>query len=295
MGRPAHDIGTSLMRTSLQHLLALFVLALISTSAFAAESEPAPADLVQVTLLADVDAVVPGQNFTLGVLLKVKEHWHTYWVNPGETGNATQIILHGPAGLEFGPVQWPLPAKINAIGGIIYGYENEVMLMVPVKVAKGFAAKDVTINTSVEWFACHKEECIEGLVKPAVVLPVSLKSAPANAELFQAWKHRLPDEVSDVASVKEVKLSDDSQFGLSVQWNGALPANIDFYPISTNAAVVQNVEVKSSGLNTAIAFKTKIYNADNVPQGKLGGLVVYDDASGRRHGMPVEFHVIKTK
>lgn len=259
---------------------------------------PLPAkspDYVTASLVSADAAVHAGTPFTVALHFVHKPHWHTYWVNPGETGNATQIILHGPAGLEFGPVQWPLPAKINAIGGIIYGYENEVMLMVPVKVAKGFAAKDVTINTSVEWFACHKEECIEGLVKPAVVLPVSLKSAPANAELFQAWKHRLPDEVSDVASVKEVKLSDDSQFGLSVQWNGALPANIDFYPISTNAAVVQNVEVKSSGLNTAIAFKTKIYNADNVPQGKLGGLVVYDDASGRRHGMPVEFHVIKTK
>src|SRR5437870_4465220 len=60
------------------------------------------ADLVKASLLADVEAAAPGSSFHLGVLLKMKEHWHTYWVNPGESGNATEIRPTGPAGFTFG-------------------------------------------------------------------------------------------------------------------------------------------------------------------------------------------------
>src|SRR5262249_3203221 len=100
--------------------LGLTITAIASWTNYAC-AEPDPAHLVQASLVADVDAAVPGQSFTLGVRLKMAAHWHTYWINPGETGNATQFKFSGPAGVEFGPVAWPLPYQIGAIGGISFG------------------------------------------------------------------------------------------------------------------------------------------------------------------------------
>src|SRR6185437_16875314 len=113
-------------------------------------------EVIHATLVADVNAAAPGQSFTLGVLMKVQPHWHTYWVNPGETGNASEIHLRGPAGFEFGAIQWPLPTKIDADGSLVYGYENEVLLMVPVTVSKA-VLKDggsATIDADVKWLCC---------------------------------------------------------------------------------------------------------------------------------------------
>ena len=44
--------------------------------------------LVKAELLADVSSVKPGEPFTVGVLLKMKPHWHVYWKNPGDSRHA---------------------------------------------------------------------------------------------------------------------------------------------------------------------------------------------------------------
>src|SRR5688572_20202110 len=111
---------------------------------------------VTAKLLASADAAVPGETFTLGVHLKIPAEWHTYWINPGESGQATQIKLSGPPGFEFGAIQWPLPKRIDAPGGVSYGYEDEVLLMVPVRVGRDVAAGGA-ITAEVSWLVCKEE------------------------------------------------------------------------------------------------------------------------------------------
>src|SRR5687767_12886440 len=126
-----------MMRTFLHPTFAAVSLALVLLAAPARGDQKAEdwnVDLVKPSLLADAATVAPGGSFTLGVRLKMKPHWHTYWVNPGEAGDATKVSLTGPPGFEFGAVQWPLPSMIDAPGGITYGYEDEVLLLVPVTV-----------------------------------------------------------------------------------------------------------------------------------------------------------------
>src|SRR5688500_6081524 len=146
-----------MMRTLVNHAVAVALVFIVAAALCRAESVEqgdveADADLVKASLLADAAAVAPGTSFTLGVRLKMKPHWHTYWVNPGEAGDATKVSLMGPAGFEFGEVRWPLPSKIEAPGGIAYGYEDEVLLLVPVTVARDVPAGGVAdIAADVSW------------------------------------------------------------------------------------------------------------------------------------------------
>jgi hypothetical protein len=48
---------------------------------------------VKAELRADVSAVKPGEEFTLGVLLKIKPKWHIYWKYPGDAGLATAVTM----------------------------------------------------------------------------------------------------------------------------------------------------------------------------------------------------------
>ena len=87
--------------------------------------------LVDAKLIADTTTVVPGREFTAGLLLKMQPGWHTYWQFPGDAGIPTGIKWNLPPGWEAGPIQWPIPLKLDEPGDIqIYGYHDEVLLMV---------------------------------------------------------------------------------------------------------------------------------------------------------------------
>jgi DsbC/DsbD-like thiol-disulfide interchange protein len=270
----------------------LVAILLFATSASLAESEKA-ADVIHATLVADVNAAAPGQSFTLGVLLKIQPHWHTYWVNPGETGNASEIHLRGPASFEFGAIQWPLPTKIDAEGSLVYGYEKEVLLMVPVKVAPGASASgSATIDADVKWLCC-KETCLEGGTKLAISLPVSLDAKPANQPLFDFWKQRLPLSADSPAvaevfgGIEQLGTADHSpNLKFVIHWKKP-PTKVEWFPISTDAAVVENVVVKHEGVASNVAYKSTVYKPAEVPGGMIDSVVVYEEANGQRHGFNI--------
>ena len=101
--------------------LALCVSALAFTSARAQNA----ADLVKVELLAEPAAIKPGEPFAVGIRLSMKEHWHTYWRNPGDSGEPTQVTWKLPQGFIAGDIEWPAPSLIRVGPAANFGYEGE--------------------------------------------------------------------------------------------------------------------------------------------------------------------------
>ena len=302
---PALPRSTGRGRAVVARWAAAFVLlAGIATFATAA-SGAAPADgqteLVQATLLADVDAAAPGSSFRLGVRLKMKDHWHTYWVSAGESGDPTQIRLTGPAGLTFGAIQWPIPTLFEAPGGISYGYDNEVLLMVPVTVSKDAKPGDGKIEAHVSWLAC-KETCIEGEAKLAISLPIGAEAKPANRELFDTWQKRLPAPANQLAKLPMIEkveqpaaAADGSpSAALNIQWKQE-PKQVQWFPISTSAVAIEDVAVKHAGKTTRIGYKVTVYQPDQILDNQVDAVLVYEDAKGQRHGVSVPVRVPKSK
>jgi DsbC/DsbD-like thiol-disulfide interchange protein len=279
------------MPISREYVISLAVFTFLAVACGPTRRAAADPEAVQATLLADSDAAVPGREFTLGMRLKMKPHWHTYWVNPGEYGTPTRIKLTGPAGFEFGQVQWPLPTKIDAPGGISYGYEDEVLLMVPVKVSKEVLAdKDAALEADVLWLAC-KEECIPGKAKLKLSLPVRAEAKPANRELFDAWRQRLPGAkdqapaADTLSKIEQLSGADGSpQPALAVRWKQA-PKKVEWFPVSTRAVAIEDVVVRHDGRLTQIQFKPTLFKAAEIPGGRVEGVLVYEDAAGNRRGV----------
>ncbi|MGB7183538.1 MAG: protein-disulfide reductase DsbD domain-containing protein, partial [Burkholderiaceae bacterium] len=99
-----------LARRLMTMLAACLVIALVPTVAGAAQAIQR-VGAVEVELIASVDAVAPGQAFKLGLRLKHEPQWHTYWVNPGDSGLPTQFKLSLPSGFSAGDVAWPRPSR----------------------------------------------------------------------------------------------------------------------------------------------------------------------------------------
>ena len=46
---------------------------------------------VEAELVSDKLAAQPGKPVLVGLKLRMAEHWHTYWKNPGDSGLPTRI------------------------------------------------------------------------------------------------------------------------------------------------------------------------------------------------------------
>ena len=188
--------------------LALCASALACTSARAQNA----ADLVKAELLAEPAAIMPGEPFTVGIKLSMKEHWHTYWRNPGDSGEPTQVTWKLPQGFAAGDLQWPAPSLIRVGPSAGFGYEGEAILLARVTPPRDVRpGTTVNLAADVGYVVCEKI-CIPGEAQVSLSLPVSEPGAPPQANaVFDAARGRLPQpspwSATFVADEKTITLS----------------------------------------------------------------------------------------
>ena len=144
-------------------------------------------DQVRAELLAWApDGVEPGKPVWVGLQLAHAPQWHTYWKNSGDSGLPTVLEWTLPAGISAGDIAWPTPKKIP-IGTLAnYGYENTVLLPVPVTVTPAFGATQLTIKLKAAWLIC-KQECIPQEGEFALQIPVKGSTASSGGEFAAAF------------------------------------------------------------------------------------------------------------
>ena len=70
-----------------------------------------------------------------GMQLQMDPRWHTYWRNPGASGMPTKVEWHCRRASPRASLQWPVPEKLPDEDLTTYIYTNEVVLVVPLKLA----------------------------------------------------------------------------------------------------------------------------------------------------------------
>jgi thiol:disulfide interchange protein len=145
-----------------------------------------------VQLLLSADTAKPGDTAWAGVDLKMDAGWHTYWKNPGDSGIATTIKWDLPPGVSAGEIQWPLPEKLPPAEVTTYGYENEVMLLVPLTLATNLPPGPLVLRADVAWLECM-EQCVPGSANVEATLTIgSEKKFSADAAAIESWKSKVP-------------------------------------------------------------------------------------------------------
>ncbi len=172
-----------------------------------------PDQLVQMTALADADAIAAGQTVTVAARFDIAEGWHLYWENPGESGLATELEVSAPDGFELGPVRYPGPIRFTSPGPVVsYGYADEVVLSLAARAPATLAPGPQRFVLSGYWLAC-REVCVRGQAEVALTLPAG-PQAPAPASQLarlEAHRARLPRPFSELAGSRHsVRRADDA-------------------------------------------------------------------------------------
>ena len=123
----------------------------------------------------------------------MKEHWHTYWRNPGDSGEPTQVTWKLPQGFVAGDLEWPAPSLIRVGPVASFGYEGDAILLARITPPRDVrSGTTVSLAADIAYIVCEKI-CIPGEASVSLSLPVSERSAssPANA-IFDAARSKLP-------------------------------------------------------------------------------------------------------
>jgi thiol:disulfide interchange protein DsbD len=172
-------------------LLRPLFLALLAAPLLALAAPPeAATEHVKARLVSGHAAVAPGQKFTVALEQNIQPHWHTYWLNPGDSGQATTLEWQGT---QASPIQWPTPS-IQAIGPIVnYGYEGRPALLMDLTVpADAKPGSRFQPTAEVRWLVC-KDVCIPEQVTLGLDLPVAAEAKPgADAAQIEEWRAAIP-------------------------------------------------------------------------------------------------------
>lgn len=240
-------------------------------------------------LLLEKTSVAPGESFDVALRLRMKEGWHTYWKHPGDSGEPTDLTWKLPPGFTAGEIQWPYPQKISLAPLTTYGYEGEVVLLVPFKAA-GDAKPGTTARVTADayWMVCEKvcipEEVTLALDVPIGAAPVS-PSGPA-AAAFASARAKLPIAAKDwniTASEDETKqlvLRIDPPEGV------ALDGNVQFFAASgplIEYSAPQTTSVDGGVVTMRLVRSPYLTGAPE----RINGILLA--ANGGRGGGPVAF------
>ena len=139
----------------------------------------AKTDNVAIRVLSENSAVVPGERMAVLLQQTIRPHWHTYWQNPGDSGQPTAIKWELPAGAEASPIQWAAPQRID-IGVLTnYGYSDQVGLLSEISVPASWPVGQVfPIKGVANWLVCD-DVCIPESVPFSLSVPTAASGSKA--------------------------------------------------------------------------------------------------------------------
>ena len=144
-----------------------------------------------------------GRAMHLGLVLQHQKDWHTYWLNPGDSGLPTALEWQLPAGVRATPILWPIPRKL-ALGDLVnYGFDGRVALVVALQFDAGFKAPAdqlLPIGLTAHWLVC-RTECIPQTGTFQIQIPLNATQNRVDPDVMLTLAQQ-PQDFPGVASAR---------------------------------------------------------------------------------------------
>jgi thiol:disulfide interchange protein DsbD len=142
---------------------------------------PVKAQHLTAELVSLGPAIAPGGTQQVGLVLTLDDHWHVYWINPGDSGEPPRIAWMLPTGITAGPMRFPIPEQLPLGPLMDYGYEDHVAFPVTIAAAPTVRPGLVHLDAEVSWLVCDNV-CVPGRAHLGIDLKVQA-GAPDSAQL----------------------------------------------------------------------------------------------------------------
>jgi thiol:disulfide interchange protein/DsbC/DsbD-like thiol-disulfide interchange protein len=211
----------------------LFALLLTSPAAFALSGSAVATDNVKARLVSEVESVGPGQVFWVALELNIRDGWHTYWRNPGDSGQATSLAWQLPPGFTAGNIVWTTPHRFEIAPLVNYGYAKHAMHLVQITAPKDLkAGTPVALAAKASWLVCS-DVCIPEGADLQLTMPASAQTGgidPKESSLFTTARNELPSAQPAPTSARIQ--GDQLVITLGGEWGATLSQikSLSFFP-----------------------------------------------------------------
>jgi thiol:disulfide interchange protein DsbD len=232
-----------------------------------------------VDLIAEQISVQPARPFWVGLHFQLEPGWHIYWTNPGDSGEPPRVKWNLPPGFQAGPLQWPIPRRVEDHSLIDYGYQNEVLLPAVIRPpARLGVGSTVQLSATVNWLVC-REICIPGRAALELTLPIRQGTPGALSNMHTSFaKARADLPRTAPPSWKATANLDEHRFVLNVD-TGKRETGATFFPLEPNQienAAPQKASPFSRGIRIELQKSDQLLKS--IPH--LTGLLVLASGQG---------------
>lgn len=283
--------ATELSRTrrllSIRFLFAFLVIVACSVPSFGTSSAQSHLSVhLKVGLVSEEISVTPGRPVSLGLWFAMEQGWHIYWMNPGDSGEPPRVQWRLPTGFRAGAIQWPIPHRIADHTIVDYGYEGNVLLIIPLHAPSDIPPGGaVRLEATVKYLVC-RDICIPGIANLALSLPVrrSVVATPSEWRArFIQTSARLPRPMPAFWKVSAVAEKD--KFILTLR-TGSRERQAVFFPFETDQiknAAPQQAAPLENGIRLSLQKSDLLLK----PVSHLKGVVVLAGERGFLLDVPV--------
>jgi thiol:disulfide interchange protein DsbD len=146
-------------------------------------------------IFASQSAVKKGGEIDIAIQQNIRDGWHTYWYNAGDSGEPTSIQWDLPENVTISDIQFPTPKKIFYDPLVNFGYEGTPIYLQTITVDDDFEGDEVVLNGQAFWLVCE-EICIPEEQSVSITIPVNNNIVQINQAIFETADNAMPIEQS---------------------------------------------------------------------------------------------------
>ncbi len=268
----------------------LFALLFASPAALALSGNTVATDNVKARLVSEVAAVGPGQSFWVALELDIRDGWHTYWRNPGDSGEPTKLTWQLPPGFTAGDIVWTTPHRFEIAPLVNYGYAKHAVHLVQVTAPKDLkAGAPVALSAKASWLVCS-DVCIPEDANLQLTVPAGAQAGgidPAAAALFSAARSELPSAQPAATSARIQ--GDKLVIALGREWGPTLSqiTSLAFFPFDEGGIEYAAPQVMTR-TKDAVELAMKVGYQPPKAGAIRGVLVVTEQNGAQTDSVPIE-------
>lgn len=172
--------------------LALLLIFATASPVFAQNGDDMAGPHVTVTLTPERNTIGAGESIWVAMEQTIAPHWHTYFLNPGDSGAEPRVTWALPEGMNAGNIVWPAPKRIPYAGLVNYGYESTATLLQKITAPATLTDGALTLTANFEILVC-RDICIPETSTQTITLNDPAAAPVDNSAMIEKILAAMPE------------------------------------------------------------------------------------------------------
>ena len=199
-------------------------------------------------IVGGADRNDPSANW-LGLAVRLGPGWHTYWRSAGDAGAPPEFDWSSSTNIDEPTIEWPAPRRFSDAGIDSFGYADEVVLPIKVRVRDSQKPADVSLKLAL--YVCSTICTRNDLSFDARITPGQRSGEQLG--LIDRWRTRVPRPHSPNLAIRSLDLQTANPGALRIEATSTSGfAASDVFVDGDDAILAGHPKVAMNGANEAV-------------------------------------------